>query len=89
MPMNPLSAPPLGFPTCPEDLVIDDKGQALRIDKAYSWEAPLANHGLMHTVITNAANGDPYAIDTLMLFMANMSWNSTMNCCQDTRYVES
>ncbi len=74
-----LPAPPLGFPTCPEDLVIDDKGQPLRIDKAYSWEAPLANHGLMHTVITNAANGDPYPIDTLMLFMANMSWNSTMN----------
>ena len=74
-----LPAPPLGFPTCPEDLVIDDKGQPLRIDKAYSWEAPLANHGLMHTVITNAANGDPYTIDTLMLFMANMSWNSSMN----------
>ena len=76
---TPLSAPPLGFPTSPEDLVIDEKGQPLRIDKAYSWEAPLANHGLMHTVITNATNGDPYSIDTLMLFMANMSWNSTMN----------
>jgi len=76
---KPLSAPPLGFPTCPEDLVIDEKGQPLRIDKAYSWEAPLANHGLMHSVITNAVNGDPYTIDTLMLFMANMSWNSAMN----------
>ena len=76
---EPLSAPPLGFPTCPEDLVVDEKGQPLRIDKAYSWEAPLANHGLMHSVITNATNGDPYTIDTLMLFMANMSWNSTMN----------
>lgn len=74
-----LSAPPLGFPICPEDLVVDDEGQPLRIDKAYSWEAPLANHGLMHTVITNATNGDPYPIDTLMIFMANMSWNSTMN----------
>lgn len=74
-----LGAPPLGFPTCPEDLVVDQQGQPLRIDKAYSWEAPLANHGLMHTVITNAANGDPYPIDTLMIFMANMSWNSTMN----------
>ncbi len=78
-PDTPLSAPPLGFPTAPEDLVVDDSGQPLRIDKAYSWEAPLANHGLMHMVITNAVNGDPYPIDTLILFMANMAWNSTMN----------
>ncbi|MBT8101201.1 MAG: molybdopterin-dependent oxidoreductase, partial [Gammaproteobacteria bacterium] len=34
---------------------------------------------LMHMVIANAAAGDPYEIDTLFLFMANMSWNSSMN----------
>lgn len=78
-PNTPLSSPPLGFPTSPEDLAVDDAGQPLRIDKAYSWDAPLANHGLMHMVITNAVKGDPYPIDTLLLFMANMSWNSTMN----------
>jgi anaerobic selenocysteine-containing dehydrogenase len=33
----------------------------------------------MHNVITNATRGDPYRIDTLMMFMANMAWNSTMN----------
>src|SRR6202008_4068361 len=33
----------------------------------------------MHMVITNAVNRDPYPIDTLLLFMANMAWNSTMN----------
>ena len=78
-PGKPLNAPPLGFPTDPEDLVVDEKGNPLRIDKAYSWEAPLANHGLMHMVITNATNGDPYPIDTLLIFMANMAWNSSMN----------
>jgi anaerobic selenocysteine-containing dehydrogenase len=52
---------------------------ATRIDKAYSWDAPIAAHGLMHTVITNAANKDPYGIDVLFMYMANMSWNSTMN----------
>ena len=30
----------------------------------------------MHMVISNAAKGDPYRIDTLLLFMANMAWNS-------------
>ncbi len=78
-PNTPLDAHPLGFPTAPEDLVVDDEGRPLRIDKAYSWEAPIANHGLMHMVITNAVNGDPYKIDTLIFFMANMAWNSSMN----------
>ena len=78
-PNTPLDSPPLGFPTCPEDLVIDGDGQPLRIDKAYSWDAPMSAHGLMHMVISNAAAGDPYPIDTLMLFMANMAWNSSMN----------
>ncbi len=78
-PNRPLKSPPLGFPTGPEDLVVDADGRPLRIDKAYSWEAPLAAHGMMHMVITNAVAGDPYPIDTLLLFMANMAWNSSMN----------
>ena len=77
---SPLNGPPLGFPQGPEDLLLaDEEGTPMRIDKAYSWEAPLAAHGLMHMVITNAHAGDPYPIDTLFLYMANMSWNSTMN----------
>ena len=81
-PNTPLASPPLGFPTHPEDLVIDAEGNPKRIDKAYSWEAPLANHGMMHMVIANAVNKDPYGIDTLMLFMANMAWNSSMNTAE-------
>ena len=78
-PNTPLKSPPLGFVKGPEDLVLDDQGNPLRIDKAYSWDAPIAAHGLMHMVITNAVKGDPYPIDTLVFFMANMAWNSTMN----------
>ena len=74
-----LPGPPLGFPTGPEDLLVDANGAPQRIDKAFSWEFPVAAHGMMHSVITNAWKGDPYPIDTLMMFMANMSWNSSMN----------
>lgn len=81
-PNTPLESPPLGFPTCPEDLLIDEHGDPLRIDKAYSWDAPIASHGMMHMVIRNAVNADPYSIDTLMLFMANMAWNSSMNTAE-------
>ncbi|MCA0432380.1 MAG: molybdopterin oxidoreductase family protein [Proteobacteria bacterium] len=78
-PNTPLPGPPLGFVTSPDDLLVDAEGKALRIDKAYSWEAPLAAHGMMHMVINNAAKGDPYPIDVLFMYMANMSWNSAMN----------
>jgi anaerobic selenocysteine-containing dehydrogenase len=70
---------PLGFTMGPEDLLVDEKGAPTRIDKAYSWEAPLAAHGLMHMVIHNAWAGDPYPIDVLFMYMANMAWNSSMN----------
>jgi anaerobic selenocysteine-containing dehydrogenase len=78
-PNTPLGAAPLGFPARPEDLCVNAEGQPIRIDKAFSWEHPLSAHGLMHNVITNAVRQDPYPIDTLMIFMANMAWNSTMN----------
>lgn len=75
---------PLGYPQRPEDLLIDAEGRAQRIDKAFSWEAPLAIHGQLHSVIRNAWAGDPYPIDTLFLYMANMAWNSAMNT-EETR----
>ena len=74
-----LDAAPLGFVHGPEDLVVDADGNPRRIDHAYSWAYPLSAHGMMHTVIRNAHAGDPYKIDTLLMFMANMSWNSAMN----------
>ena len=70
---------PLGFTTGPQDLLVEADGTPCRLDKAYSWEAPIAAHGLMHQVILNAWKGDPYKIDTLFMYMANMSWNSSMN----------
>ena len=78
-PNTPLDGMPLGWPADPNDLFVDGQGNPVRIDKAFSWEYPLSVHGLMHNVITNAWRGDPYRIDTLMLFMANMAWNSSMN----------
>ncbi|MGN6771387.1 MAG: molybdopterin oxidoreductase family protein [Rhizobiaceae bacterium] len=76
---KPLSGPHLGFPRGPEDLLIDEDGKPSRIDKAFSWDAPIAAHGMMHMVIANAHAGDPYPIDVLFMYMANMAWNSSMN----------
>ncbi len=78
-PDTPLGGLALGWPAGPDDLSLDADGGPLRLDKAFSWEYPLAVHGMMHNAITNAWRGDPYRIDTLMIFMANMAWNSTMN----------
>ena len=78
-PGKPMPGPPLGFTTGPEDLLVEADGTPCRIDKAYSWDAPLSAHGMMQSVITNAWKGDPYKIDTLFMYMANMAWNSSMN----------
>ncbi len=78
-PNTPLNGMPLGWPADPDDLFVKENGDPIRLDKAFSWEHPLAVHGMMHNAITNAWRGDPYKIDTMMIFMANMAWNSSMN----------
>jgi anaerobic selenocysteine-containing dehydrogenase len=78
-PMSPLDGPHLGFVRGPEGLALKEDGSPARIDKAFTWENPMSAHGLMHMVIANAHAGDPYKIDTLFMYMANMAWNSTMN----------
>ncbi|MBV8090633.1 MAG: molybdopterin-dependent oxidoreductase [Alphaproteobacteria bacterium] len=87
VPGKPLPGSPLGYPLSPEDLIIDANGRPIRIDKAFSWDAPLGAHGLMHTVITNAWRGDPYPIDALFMYMANMAWNSAMNTAETLRML--
>ncbi len=82
-----LDGGPLGYVQSPEDLLVDADGQPRRLDRAYSWQHPLAAHGLMHSVIRNAWAGDPYRIDTLFMFMANMGWNSSMNTGETRRML--
>jgi len=79
VPGKPLSGPHLGYVRGPEQLALKEDGSPARIDKAFTWENPFSAHGLMHMLIPNAHAGDPYRIDTLFLYMANMAWNSSMN----------
>ncbi len=86
-PNTPLPGMHLGFTSGPEDLLIHEDGTPTRIDKAYSWDAPLSAHGLMHMAITNAGEADPYPIDVMFLYMANMAWNSSMNIAATLDYL--
>ena len=86
-PNSPLPGPHLGFVERPEDLLIDDEGTPQRIDKAFSWDTPMAAHGMMHSVISNAYHGDPYPIELLFMYMANMAWNSSMNTSETMRML--
>ena len=79
VPGKPLSGPHLGYVRGPDQLALKADGTAARIDRAFTWENPFSAHGMMHMVIPNAHAGDPYRIDTLFLYMANMAWNSSMN----------
>ena len=85
-PNSPLNGPPIGNPTGPEHLQVNDDGSPRRIDKAFSWENPLSIHGLMHMVLRNAWAGDPYKINVLFMYMANMAWNSSMNTAETLKY---
>jgi sulfite dehydrogenase (quinone) subunit SoeA len=72
--------------------VVDAQGKPRRIDHAFSWAYPLAAHGMLHTVIRNAhaGNAQPdsgHRIDTLLMFMANMSWNSAMNTRETMQWL--
>jgi len=87
VPGKPMAGPPLGFPMGPEDLLVEPDGSPRRIDGAYSWEAPIAAHGMLHMVIRNAWAGQPYEIDTLFLYMANMAWNSSMNSAETAQML--
>ncbi|PSR33470.1 MAG: formate dehydrogenase [Sulfobacillus benefaciens] len=71
-------APLLGYPTTPDDMLVEGD-TPIRIDEAYSWKYPLAAHGAIQNVIRNAYSQEPYGIDTLMIYMANIAWNSTWN----------
>ncbi len=86
-PGAPLDGPPIGNVLGPEDLIVDENGQPKRIDKAYSWEHPMSSHGLMHMVLHNAWKGDPYSVDVMFMYMANMSWNSSMNTQGVIKYL--
>ncbi|WP_049643761.1 molybdopterin oxidoreductase family protein [Candidatus Rhodobacter oscarellae] len=86
-PGQPLDGPHLGFTHGPEDLCLKEDGSPARIDKAFTWENPMSAHGMMHMVISNAHAGDPYEIDTLFMYMANMSWNSSMNTSEVMRML--
>lgn len=86
-PNSPLDGPPIGNPKGPENLMVEADGTPKRIDKAFSWENPLSIHGMMHMVLHNAWRGDPYEIDVLFMFMANMAWNSSMNVPDTLKYL--
>ncbi len=34
----------LGYPRGPEDLLLEDDGSPVRIDKAFTWDAPMSGH---------------------------------------------
>ena len=42
-----LTGNPLGYPQAPDDLLVDEQGAPRRLDHAFSWEFPLAAHGLL------------------------------------------
>ena len=85
-PNTPLPGMHLGFVHGPEDLLVDKAGRPSRLDKAYSWDAPDRRARPACTWRSPTRRlGDPYPIDVMFIYMANMAWNSSMNIAGDAR----
>ncbi|WP_430626174.1 molybdopterin-dependent oxidoreductase [Sulfobacillus thermotolerans] len=87
-PGQPAPGPLLGYPQTPDDLLVDGD-TPLRIDEAYSWKYPLAAHGVIQNVIRNAYDRRPYGIDTLMIYMSNLAWNSSWNTLETRAMLQA
>jgi hypothetical protein len=75
--------PHLGFPRDRKTCCWRRTARPRASTRRFPGTHPLSAHGLMHMVISNAHAGDPYKIDTLFMYMANMAWNSSMNTTGD------
>ena len=87
-PNTPLPGPPLGLRhRRPKTCWSMPRERRSASTRPIAGMRRLAAHGMMHMVITNAAKKDPYGIDVLFMYMANMSWNSAMNVPDTIKYL--
>ena len=79
----------LGFPRGPEDLLLDDDGTPIRIDKAFSWDAPIAAHGMMHMrASATPGRAIPTRSTRCSCTWPTWRWNSSMNPGEAARQAD-
>jgi Anaerobic dehydrogenases, typically selenocysteine-containing len=67
----------------PDNVVVDDKGHPLLIDRAFSWEFPFALHRIWTAVNIDAGLEWPYRIEFLLWHITNPYWDNAYDIDKD------
>ena len=71
----------------PDQLVVDENGRPLLIDRAYSWDAPMALHRIYTAVNYDAGVQFPYRLEMLLWFITNPYWDNSYDLDTDLGLV--
>jgi anaerobic selenocysteine-containing dehydrogenase len=67
----------------PDNVVVDDKGHPLLIDRAFSWEFPFALHRIWTAVNIDAGLEWPYRLEFLLWHITNPYWDNAYDIDKD------
>lgn len=73
----------------PDQMVVDEQGKPLLIDRAYSWDVPLSLHRVWSAVNYDAGNQFPYRIEFLLWHITNPYWDNSYNLHKDLELVKA
>jgi len=71
----------------PDQLVVDEHGRPLLIDRAYSWDAPFAVHRIFTAVNYDAGTQFPYRVEFLLWHICNPYWDNSYDLDEDLALV--
>jgi anaerobic selenocysteine-containing dehydrogenase len=73
------------FVYTPDQLVIDENGRPLLIDRGYSWEFPFAQHRSYNVTMWDAGFQFPYPVKFLLWHITNPYWDNSYDLDKDMR----
>lgn len=71
----------------PDQLVVDDDGRPVLLDRSYSWDAPLSLHRIFTAVNYDAGMQFPHRVEMILWHIANPYWDNAYDIHVDLDLV--
>ena len=71
----------------PSQLVVDENGLPMLLDRSYSWDAPLAMHRAFTAVNYDAGLEFPHRVEMILWHIANPYWDNAYDIHEDLELV--
>lgn len=71
----------------PDQMVVDEKGQPVLLDRSYSWDAPLALHRIFTAANYDAGLEFPQRMEMILWHIANPYWDNAYDIHEDLELV--